>query len=146
VLRATGANSDLAAAFGHRPAVQRAIGLALANGMIGASGALVSAQQGFADINMGAGAVVTFIAALVIGEELLRTVRRGRPLSLDLRLLAAFIGATLYFFLFLLVLQASWFGAVAVSPTDLKLLSALLVALAIAIRRRPSDREDLIPL
>lgn len=148
LLRATGANPGLVVDLGRSPAVYRAIGLAVANGLVGLAGALVSAQQGFVDINLGVGVVITLVAALVLGEELFRLFGAERRAKLALRSVAPVFGAAVYFLLYLLILKASIQGwlPVSVQPTDLKLLSAVLVVLVVALRRNRLSREELLPL
>lgn len=148
LLRTTGANSGLVADLGRSPATYRAIGLAIGNGLIALSAALVSAQQGFADINLGVGVIVTLIAALVLGEQTLGRIPGVARAHLATRVAGPMFGATIYFFLYLLILKASVEGwiPIAVEPTDLKLLSAALVVLVLALRRDRWDREELLPL
>ncbi len=147
MLRATGGNAALVEEFGRSPAAYRVIGLALANGLIALSGALVAGQQGFADVNMGAGTIITLVASLIIGEEILRLTSRGR-IGLVERVLAPFAGAIVYFALYIAVLRASLddFLPVRIEPTDLKMLSALIVILVIALRMRGGRQEEVLPL
>jgi putative ABC transport system permease protein len=148
LLRATGGNPGLVQDLGRSPAVYRAIGLAVANGFVGLAGALVSAQQGFVDINLGVGVVITLVAALVLGEELFNRFGAERRAGFAKRAIAPVVGAATYFLLYLLILRASIQGwiPISVEPTDLKLLSAILVVLVVALRRTPSGREEILPL
>jgi putative ABC transport system permease protein len=148
LLRSTGSNPRLVIDLGRSPAVYQAIGLAVANGLIGLAAALISIQQGFVDINLGVGVVITLIAALVLGEEafnLLGIGRRDRHLK---RVVGPFVGATIYFLLYLLILRGSIRGwiPVSVQPTDLKLLTAVLVVAVVALRRTRTTREEILPL
>jgi putative ABC transport system permease protein len=144
VLRATGRDEALVRSLDRSPASYRTAGLCLANGLIGIAGGLVAAQQGFADISMGMGTIITLVAALVIGEQSLKLVGG----NIRLRLLAApFLGAFLYFLLYLAVLHFSLTDLLPISvmPTDLKMLAALCVVAMIALQRR-GDNEEVLPL
>lgn len=148
LLRSTGGNPVLVEELNRSPATYRSVGLVGANSLIALSGALVSAQQGFADVNMGLGVIITLVAAVVIGEELLRRLSKRLSLSLAHRAVVPFAGATAYFALYLLILRASIRGWiwVRVEPTDLKMLSALLIVSIVALRRVDSRREEILPL
>jgi len=147
ILRATGDNRVLLSDTGHNPARYEVAGLFAANGLIAASGALVCAEQGFADLGMGVGVIVMLIAALVLGEQVL-------PLrSLWARQCAApLIGAGLYYLLYLGIVRASVRGwlPVQVKPTDLKIIAAATVVLSIVVRRLRGRGEgaygDILPL
>lgn len=147
-LRATGQNPHLVEELGHGPATYQYLGLALSNGLVAAAGAVVSARQGFVDISMGVGVIIALVAALVIGEGLVRVIRGGARPTLGDRLLAAFAGATVYFLLYVLVLRGSISGILpfAINPTDLKFISALVVIVAVTLRMRNTGREEAFPL
>lgn len=117
-LRATGCNGNMARAQGINTDFNKVLGLMISNGLVALSGALLSQYQGFADINMGRGAIVIGLAAVIIGEALFRRIFR----NFAFKLLGVAIGSILYY----LVLQTViWMGV----DTDLlKLLSALVVA------------------
>jgi putative ABC transport system permease protein len=148
VLRAVGGRPEVVQDHGRSPAIYQTIGLAAANALVGLSGALVSAQQGFTDINLGVGVVITLIAALVLGEELLGAIVPRHRAPFSKRTIAPFVGMAVYFLLYLLILRASIQGwiPIPIQPTDLKLLSALLVIAVVFLRRRTSDREEILPL
>lgn len=122
-LRATGCNGNMARAQGINTDINKIIGLMISNGLIGLSGALLAQYQGFADINMGRGAIVIGLAAVIIGEAVFGKIFR----NFALMLLSVTLGSILYY----LVLQVViWMGI----DTDLlKLLSALVVAVFLAI-------------
>ena len=122
-LRATGCNGNMARAQGINTDINKIIGLMISNGLIGLSGALLSQYQGFADINMGRGAIVIGLAAVIIGEAVFGKIFHNFALML--------LGVTLGSILYYLVLQiVIWMGI----DTDLlKLLSALVVAVFLAI-------------
>ena len=122
-IRATGANPSMARAQGINTNANIVLGLALSNGLVAFSGGLLAQYQGSADVNMGRGAIVIGLAAVIIGEVLLGRVFH----NFALKLLAAVIGAIIYYVVITLVLRLG------LQSTDLKLLTALVVALFLAI-------------
>jgi putative ABC transport system permease protein len=146
-MRAAGANPWLAVQFRQAPAGHQLTGLALSNALVAAAGAIVSGQQGFADVNLGVGLVITLVAALIMGEAFVRLVLRTRPRFGLAFAVTPFVGATLYFILYLLIVRASIRGWIpfAINPTDLKILSALTVILILAFRRSKGRDEELLP-
>ncbi|MCH5209551.1 MAG: ABC transporter permease [Oscillospiraceae bacterium] len=122
-LRATGSNQNMARANGINTDTNKIIGLVLSNGMVALSGALLAQYQGFADINMGRGAIVIGLAAVIIGEVLLGKIFK----NFALRLLAVVIGGIIYYIVITLVLKAG------LNANDLKMLSALVVAVFLGI-------------
>lgn len=131
VLRTVGDNEMLARSLGFSTDRMKIIGLGLANALVALSGTLVSQYQGFADINMGVGMVIVGVASLIIGEAVVQLVPRkftGGSI-VQRRTAAAITGAVVYQ---LIVNATLRFGIV---PTDLKLITALLVVLAILIGR-----------
>jgi putative ABC transport system permease protein len=122
-MRATGCNDRMARAQGINTDFNRVLGLMLSNGLVAFSGALLAQYQGFADINMGRGAIVIGLAAVIIGEAIFGRIFR----NFALKLLAVGFGSIIYY----LVLQVViWMGI----DTDLlKLLSASVVAIFLAI-------------
>lgn len=123
-LRATGANTHMARAQGINTGWCKVLGLALANGLVALAGALMCQYNGAADINMGRGAIVIGLAAIVIGQSLFKKIFH----NFALKLLAVSIGAMLY----QAVIQAviSLFN---INTNYMKLLSALIVALFLAV-------------
>lgn len=122
-LRATGCNGNMSRAQGINTNFSKVLGLMISNGLVGLSGALLAQYQGFADINMGRGAIVIGLAAVIIGEAIFGRLFR----NFGFKLLGVALGSILYY----LVLQTViWLGV----DTDLlKLLSALVVAVFLAI-------------
>ncbi len=122
-LRATGCNDKMARAQGINTDFNRVLGLMISNGLVALSGAMLCQYQGFADINMGRGAIVIGLAAVIIGEAIFGKVFR----NFGFKLLAVALGSIVYY----LVLQVViWLGI----DTDLlKLLSAGVVAVFLAI-------------
>ena len=122
-LRATGCNGNMARAQGINTNFSKVLGLMISNGLVGLSGALLSQYQGFADINMGRGAIVIGLAAVIIGEAIFGRIFR----NFGLKLIGVALGSILYYFVLQTVI---WLGV----DTDLlKLLSALVVAVFLAI-------------
>lgn len=122
-LRATGCNGKMARAQGINTNFNRVLGLMLSNGLVAFSGALLGQYQGFADINMGRGAIVIGLAAVIIGEAIFGKIFR----NFGLKLLAVSFGSIIYYFVLQIVI---WMGI----DTDLlKLLSAAVVAVFLAI-------------
>lgn len=122
-MRATGANQSMARAQGINTNVTKVLGLMIANGLVALSGALFSQYQGFCDINMGRGAIVIGLAAVIIGEVLFSKVF----VNFALKLSACVIGAIVYYIVIQFVLKLG------LSTDDLKLLTAVVVALFLAI-------------
>ena len=121
-IRATGNNEHMARAQGISTNRMKVLGLMISNGLVGLSGALLAQYQGNSDINMGRGAIVIGLAAVVIGKALL-----GKRKNFALRLLTTALGAVAYYFILAIVI---WAG---LSTTDLKLFSALVVTVFLAI-------------
>ena len=122
-LRATGCNDRMSRAQGINTDFNRVLGLMISNGLVAFSGALLSQYQGFADINMGGGAIVIGLAAVIIGEALFGKIFH----NFGFRLLGVALGSIVYYFVLQIVI---WLGI----DTDLlKLLSAAVVAVFLAI-------------
>lgn len=121
-LRATGCNPNMSRAQGINTSRNKVLGLMLSNGLVALSSALLAQYQGFADVNMGRGAIVIGLAAVIIGEAIFGKIFR----NFALQLLGVALGSILYYFVLQLVI---WRGI----DTDLlKLLTALVVALFLA--------------
>lgn len=122
-LRATGCNMAMARAQGINTSFTRVLGLMLSNGIVALSSALFSQYSGFADINMGRGAIVIGLAAVIIGDVLFGKIFK----NFALRLLSVVLGAVLYYLVIQVVL---WLG---LNTDDLKLLTALVVAIFLSV-------------
>lgn len=122
-IRATGANPHMSRAQGINTSRNIIIGLMLSNALVAWSGAMLSQYQGFADINMGRGAIVIGLAAVIIGRVMLSSTE----LNFAIKLLSVAIGSIVYYFVIQVVL---WFG---LNSDYLKLLSAVVVAVFLAI-------------
>ena len=124
VFRATGCNEVMARAQGTNTDHMKIIGLMISNGVVALAGGLYAQYQGNADVNMGRGAIVIGLAAVIIGEVVL-----GKLVHFNymLRMAAVVVGAIIYFCVIAVVL---WLG---LETTDMKLISALIVALFLAV-------------
>ena len=121
-LRATGANQAMARAQGINTSFNKVLALMISNGLVSLSGALLAQYNGSNEINVGRGAIVIGLAAVIIGEVLLGKVFR----NFGLKLLSVSIGAIIYY----IVMQAVL--ALGLNPNYLKLLSAAVVAIFLA--------------
>lgn len=122
-IRATGANENMARAQGINTNVNKVIGLMISNGLVALASALFCQYQGFSDINMGRGAIVIGLAAVIIGDVIFSKIFR----NFALKLASVSIGAIIYYIVMQIVL---WFG---LDSDYLKLLSAAIVAVFLAI-------------
>lgn len=118
-IRATGNNEAMSRANGINTDRNKVIGLVLSNGIVALSGAMLTQFQGYADVNMGRGAIVIGLAAVIIGEVIFGKIFK----NFALRLLAVAIGGVIYYVVITLVLRLG------VNPNDLKLFIALVVAI-----------------
>ena len=122
-LRATGSNPNMSRAQGINTKFNIVLGLMVSNGLVALSGALLAQYQGSSTIDMGRGAIVIGLAAVIIGEVILGKVFR----NFALKLLSAVIGAIIYYVVIQFVLRLG------LDTNDLKLLTALVVAVFLAI-------------
>ena len=125
-LRATGNNPAMSRALGINIDTMKVLGLSLSNGIVALSGGLLSQYQGFADINMGRGAIVIGLAAVIIGEGIGRAIL-GKRLNFLGTLFFTVIGGVIYYLVIVVVL---WLR---LNSNDLKLFTAVIVALFLAI-------------
>lgn len=121
-IRATGNNEFMVRALGGNTDAMKMFGLMLSNGLVALSGALVAQTQGYADVGLGTGAIVIGLASVIIGEVLM-----GKRFSFAYKLASVVIGSVIYRVIIAFVL---WMG---LKSTDFKLLTAMLVAAALAI-------------
>ncbi|MBQ8603229.1 MAG: ABC transporter permease [Oscillospiraceae bacterium] len=122
-LRATGNNEKMANAMGINIDSMKILGLALGNGLVAFSGALIAQSQGYADMGMGQGSIVIGLASVIIGEVLYhRTSMLGK-------LSAVLIGAVTYRIIIALVIDMG------MDPLDLKLFTAITVTVALSMPR-----------
>lgn len=123
-IRATGANENMARAQGINTNANKMIGLMLANGLVAISGALFAQYNGNAEINMGRGAIVIGLAAIIIGDVIFGKLFK----NFALKLLAVSFGAIIYY----IVIQAV-LTLLKVDSQYLKLMSAVIVAIFLAV-------------
>lgn len=135
-IRATGINPAMSRAQGINTDITKLIGLALSNGLVALSGALLCQYQGYADINMGKGAVVIGLAAVVIGEAIISKL----PQNFAIRLTGVAIGAVIYYIVYQVII---FLGL----DTDLlKMLSAVVVAIFLGtpyVKRKIASRRGM---
>lgn len=122
-IRATGNNQNMANANGINTKVNAVIALVLSNGIVALSGALLTQFQGFADVNMGRGAIVIGLAAVIIGEVIFGKIFK----NFALRLAAAVIGGIVYYIVITLVISMGF------PSNDLKLFTAVVVAIFLGV-------------
>ena len=123
-IRATGANAHMARAQGNNTNANKMLGLMLANGLVALSGALLSQYQGFAEINMGRGAIVIGLAAIIIGDVVFGKLFR----NFALKLLSVSLGAIIYYIVVQFVISV-----LSIDTNYLKLFSAVIVAIFLAV-------------
>ena len=123
-IRATGANSNMARAQGINTNFNKVLGLMIANGLVALSGALLSQYQGFAESNMGRGAIVVGLAAIIIGDVAFGKIFR----NFGFKLLAVSFGSIIYYVVIQLVISEF-----KMNTNYMKLISALIVALFLAV-------------
>lgn len=121
-IRATGNNEHMSRALGVNTDSSKILGLMFSNGLVALSGALVAQSQGYADISMGTGAIVVGLASIIIGEVIF-----GSHFGFWYKLLTAVLGSIIYRIVIAVVLQLG------LKSTDLKLLTALIVAIALSV-------------
>ncbi|MBC7346191.1 MAG: ABC transporter permease [Clostridia bacterium] len=119
-VRATGDNEQMIKSLGVNTDTTKVLGLALSNALVALSGSYVAQYQHFADVGMGIGTIIAGLASVIIGEVLFGS-------SSVWRALVAVVGGS--FFYRLVIALVLWMG---LQPTDLKLMTALLVVLALA--------------
>ena len=134
-LRATGNNPYMSSALGININAMKVLGLSISNGVVALSGGLLSQYQGFADINMGRGAIVIGLAAVIIGEGLGRGIL-GRHLNFYGTLSFTVLGGVIYYLVIVLVL---WLR---LNSNYLKLFTAVVVALFLAVPYLRAQRKS----
>ena len=125
-LRSTGDNAAMSRALGINIDNMKVLGLSLSNGVVALAGGLMAQYQGFADINMGRGAIVIGLAAVIIGEVLGRAIL-GKYLNFLGTLSFTVLGGVLYYIVVVIVL---WLK---LNSNDLKLFTAIIVAVFLAV-------------
>lgn len=123
-LRATGTNLAMSRAQGINTSAAKIVGLVLSNGIVALSGALLAQYQGNADANMGRGAIVIGLAAVIIGEALFGWLSRN---NFALKLITVVLGGIIYFIVYSTVIYLG------LDSNYLKMLSAIVVAIFLAL-------------
>ena len=122
-IRATGCNEEMARAQGVNTNTTKVLALVISNGLVALAGALLCQYNGSADINMGRGAIVIGLAAVIIGSVIVSKISS----NFAVQLIGAVVGSIVYYLVYQLVICLEW-------DTDLlKLLSAILVAVFLAV-------------
>ncbi len=124
-LRATGDSESMITAQGVNTKTMKIVGLALSNGLVALSGALVAQYSGFADVGMGLGTIVTGLAAVIIGGTLIRSNRVGWMTA------SVLLGSLVYRIAVILALRYGY--VIGFQASDLKLITSLLVILALVV-------------
>ncbi len=122
-VRATGCNLNMSRAQGINTNVNIVLGLMLSNAIVALSGALLAQYQGFADINMGKGAIVIGLAAVIIGEAVFSKIAR----NFAVRLFAVIVGGIIYYIVYQVIIFLG------IDTDLLKMLSALVVAVFLGV-------------
>ncbi len=122
-IRATGCNQNMSRANGINIKFTKIVALILSNGLVALAGGLLSQYQGFADVNMGRGAIVIGLAAVIIGEVIFGKIFK----NFALRLLAVAFGGIIYYIVMQFVISLG------LNTDDLKLLTAVIVAIFLGI-------------
>ena len=126
-IRATGCNPQMASAQGINTSFNKVLALMISNGLVGLCGGIYAQYQGAADVNMGRGAIVIGLAAVIISEVIFGKLCAGKKIAFALTLAAIFFGAIIYYIVIAFVL---WIKM----PSDyMKLFSAVVVACFLAV-------------
>ncbi|MCT1414606.1 ABC transporter permease [Corynebacterium sanguinis] len=125
-IRATGDNGPMITSFGVGTDATKIITLALSNGLVGLTGALVAQYQGFADISMGIGLIVVGLASVIVGQAIVGQRHLLQAIA------AVVVGAVAYRLIIFFALQ------VGLDPNDMKLVSAVLVVAALLLPKLTS--------
>ena len=126
-IRATGCNRQMARAQGINTDFHTVLALMISNGLVGLSGGLYAQYQGAADVNMGRGAIVIGLAAVIIGDVFFGKMCAGKKIAFAYTLLSVIAGAILYYLVLSVVLWLKF------PSDDLKLFSAIVVAIFLSI-------------
>jgi len=133
-MRATGDNEQMIRSLGVNTDKMTLLGLGISNAFIALSGALVAQDQGFADVGMGIGTIVAGLAAIIIGETLVRAK------SVRAFTLAAIIGAIVYKMIIAIGLR------IGLAPTDLKMATGFMVIIALGLPVLKKEKEGKLHL
>lgn len=133
-MRATGDSEQMIRSLGVNTDNMTILGLGISNALVALSGALVAQHQGFADIGMGIGMIVAGLAAIIIGETLLRAKTTG------MNTFAAIVGSVIYR---LIITVGLWVG---LAPTDLKMATGAMVIIALGFPALKKGKEEKLRL
>ena len=122
-IRATGNNENMSRAQGINTNTSKMLGLMISNGIVALSSGLYAQYNGFADVNAGRGAIVIGLAAVIIGNVIFGKISR----NFGFKLFTVVLGAIIYWIVYQLVIMAG------LNANDMKLISALVVAIFLAI-------------
>ena len=122
-MRAVGDNAEMAAAQGINVGATKIVGVALSNALVALCGAVIAQYQGFADISMGIGLIVAGLASVIVGQAIFGMTAVWQAI------VAAMLGSVIYRGVIQLALSAG------LNPNDMKLISAVLVVLALLVPR-----------
>ncbi len=151
-IRATGDNESMVRSQGVNTDWTFILGIGFSNSLVALSGAMVAQSQGFADVSMGIGIIISVLAALIIGESFIALIRtlfnkvfrkrennkytnRQLPWGTFNEFFSALLGAFLYYLIIAVCLQLG------LAPTDLKLATGILVIIGIALRFQKTTSE-----
>ncbi|ARC83489.1 branched-chain amino acid transport system / permease component family protein [Clostridium argentinense CDC 2741] len=124
ILKATGDNEQLVTSLGVNKNMIKIVGLMISNGLVALSGAIMAQYQGFADVGMGTGIVVMGLAAVIIGESILKKVDIVKGTTM------AILGSVIYKAIIAIALELGF------QPTDLKLVTVIIVIIALSLNNR----------
>ena len=124
-IRATGNNEKMVRAMGVDTDKMKLLGLMISNGLIALSGALVAQQQGYGDVGMGTGTLVIGLASIILGENIFAYF--NKKFAFYVTLISIVLGSVVYRLIIAIVLQLG------LKSSDLKLLTAIIVVIALAI-------------
>ena len=124
---ALGSNPQLIVSQGVNPDIVRTIGICFGNGLAALAGSFAAMYNGFADVGMGTGIVVSGLASLMLGEFIIKSNRIG------LQTLRVFIGSIVY--RALMILARSYGYKIHITPNDLKLVTGILIIICLIVSR-----------
>lgn len=124
ILKATGDNEQLVTSLGVNKNMIKIVGLMISNGLVALAGAIMAQCQGFADVGMGTGIVVMGLAAVIIGESILKKANIVKGTTM------AILGSVIYKAIIAIALELGF------QPTDLKLVTVVIVVIALSLNNR----------
>ncbi|WP_315117013.1 ABC transporter permease subunit [uncultured Clostridium sp.] len=124
VLRATGDNEQLVTSLGVNKDMVKVLGLIISNGLVALSGSIMAQYQGFADVGMGTGIVVTGLATVIIGESIFKRINIVKGTTM------AILGSVIYKSIIGIALELG------LQPTDLKLITVIIVVIALSLNNK----------